>query len=607
MLRINSSSPVTWSLYLLLVLFFLWMSLFGTSNHPAARHLPARDASSSVPSPPPPSIWKEAIDQSSGNRYFYNSITGLSQWENPFRVSEEVREVKKPDNHINRVDQPLQKTNIKSYTAEESTPPSSSWLLQRGIQSLSNAEAEKHWLDNVATNTWGPSPSLVEFSKLCGIFGPNEAERTLRKMLNEAAAAVHGAVFPVQNLPAETCLPSSLTDSVIRPHVIIERGSLPRAAAAAAIIRLLMQVERGGLVLADNLSGDYVSSNGWPWESNNWRYSALNFTKQSLNPSIRPFSGTPSGALAVVSDYFHEKKDSDCNTFEEKGLFWLVHRELESIDCWFNICSIRRKGGSTPINAEEAKSSFGKQSWLEVVKAQPWQTDKVTTHNYAPAYNLYLAPYRALKRVRMLEIGLGCGMPYGEGKSEPTWRNYFGDVLELTFLEFDAKCANAWMAQPRDGVLHMYTGDQRDEILLRRIIKERGPFDVIVDDGGHSMGMQVASLTVLFREGLSPGGAYFLEDLLTSHWLPLSAYAHDIGPGQPYGGSFTVGYLHDIRDLLVAGPALMQSPQLRVASKGSLPVTFDAAYRQEQLEIALMTRNMDCFSEICVLVKKIIA
>jgi predicted O-methyltransferase YrrM len=62
----------------------------------------------------------------------------------------------------------------------------------------------------------------------------------------------------------------------------------------------------------------------------------------------------------------------------------------------------------------------------------------------------------------------------------------------------------------------IYTGDQADPIKLMEINKKAGPFDVIVDDGGHSMKQQITSLRTLFPL-LKPGGLYFLEDVGTSY------------------------------------------------------------------------------------------
>lgn len=54
-------------------------------------------------------------------------------------------------------------------------------------------------------------------------------------------------------------------------------------------------------------------------------------------------------------------------------------------------------------------------------------TDKVTTHQYWFMYDKHFPAIRE-RRVKMLEIGLGCDMSYGPGKSYYTWLEYFPDV-----------------------------------------------------------------------------------------------------------------------------------------------------------------------------------
>lgn len=62
----------------------------------------------------------------------------------------------------------------------------------------------------------------------------------------------------------------------------------------------------------------------------------------------------------------------------------------------------------------------------------------------------------------------------------------------------------------------MHYGSQEDIAVLKGLQSEQGYFDVIVDDGGHSMKQQITSLTHLF-EKVRSGGIYVIEDLETSY------------------------------------------------------------------------------------------
>jgi hypothetical protein len=42
-----------------------------------------------------------------------------------------------------------------------------------------------------------------------------------------------------------------------------------------------------------------------------------------------------------------------------------------------------------------------------------------------------------------------------------------------------------------------------------------GDFDVIIDDGGHTMKQQITTMDYLIPNALKPGGLFFMEDLLT--------------------------------------------------------------------------------------------
>jgi hypothetical protein len=128
-------------------------------------------------------------------------------------------------------------------------------------------------------------------------------------------------------------------------------------------------------------------------------------------------------------------------------------------------------------------------------------------------YEHRLAPLRDQK-IKMLEIGLGCDMGYGPGASYYTWLEYFPHV-DLYYIEYDAECAHKWANKTDKATI--FTGDQADtEFLTEFMLTVGGNFDVIIDDGGHTMNQQRASLKTLWP-AIKPGGIYFIEDLATSY------------------------------------------------------------------------------------------
>jgi len=89
---------------------------------------------------------------------------------------------------------------------------------------------------------------------------------------------------------------------------------------------------------------------------------------------------------------------------------------------------------------------------------------------------------------------------------------------EFTYLEFNEQCGRTWQAEVEEkenrSIAIMF-GDQENVDVLRNLTSRYGPFDIIVDDGGHTMKQQIASFRTLFP-AMKPGGLYFLEDLGTS-------------------------------------------------------------------------------------------
>ena len=135
-------------------------------------------------------------------------------------------------------------------------------------------------------------------------------------------------------------------------------------------------------------------------------------------------------------------------------------------------------------------------------------------HHYHNAYQKYLFPLRQAK-IKFLEIGLGCDMQYGPGKSALLWRELFvHPSTEIWEAEVNVACASKWNETMKNRIL---TGNQAEEATLRNwITTTGGEFDIIIDDGGHTYSQQLTSLRVLFESGLKAGGIYFMEDLVSN-------------------------------------------------------------------------------------------
>jgi cephalosporin hydroxylase len=111
--------------------------------------------------------------------------------------------------------------------------------------------------------------------------------------------------------------------------------------------------------------------------------------------------------------------------------------------------------------------------------------------------------------LRLLEIGLY------NGGSLRMWREYLPNAT-LHGIDVDRRTLAYELEIPGTKVRLV---DQADARALRAFVDELGgSYDVILDDGGHTMEQQIVSFEVLFPHVVS-GGIYVIEDLGTSYFV----------------------------------------------------------------------------------------
>jgi hypothetical protein len=146
-------------------------------------------------------------------------------------------------------------------------------------------------------------------------------------------------------------------------------------------------------------------------------------------------------------------------------------------------------------------------------------------HHYQSLYEAFLGPLHC-HALNILEIGLGCNAGIAEaGQSLAMWLHYF-PLATATVFEYDGSCVDAWVAADPMGIgrealarrVTWVKGDQSKVADLQPLLA-RGPFDFVLDDGGHSFSQQIVSLVTLLP-AVRPGGMYILEDLGTSYSNP---------------------------------------------------------------------------------------
>ena len=130
-------------------------------------------------------------------------------------------------------------------------------------------------------------------------------------------------------------------------------------------------------------------------------------------------------------------------------------------------------------------------------------TDKCADHHdYVEIYDLFFQPVR--ERVeRVLEIGVF------KGDSMRLWEAYFptAHIYGLDIVDSSAHDTDR---------ITTAIADQADRMQLGAFIEAEGSdFDIILDDGGHTMEQQQISFGFLFPH-VRPGGLYVIEDIHTS-------------------------------------------------------------------------------------------
>jgi len=155
-------------------------------------------------------------------------------------------------------------------------------------------------------------------------------------------------------------------------------------------------------------------------------------------------------------------------------------------------------GNATPATTGEWSRRFLQHQGLRTGK---WWS-------YLPVYDEIVVYLSQLPRERVLvEIGVA-----GGGSLE-IWRNCLpAKSTKILGIDIDPDCARL----PLDGC-EILIGSQSDSDLLRRIVKEVGAIDVVIDDGSHKFSDQFATLQHLWPH-VSDGGYYIIEDVHTSYW-----------------------------------------------------------------------------------------
>jgi cephalosporin hydroxylase len=211
----------------------------------------------------------------------------------------------------------------------------------------------------------------------------------------------------------------------------------------------------------------------------------------------------------------------------------------------------------------------------ELTKAAGTRTDKgLSGHNYTEIYERFLFQWKNAP-IRIFEIGIE------KGGSLAMWQDYFPKASIFAIdIEDKTKLQNARTKT--------FIADQSKRDQLQRFIdKFGGNFDVLLDDGGHTMDQQQISLGYLFKF-VKPGGYYIVEDIHTSLTNVRVGYGVE-----PDGANSTLAMIE----------RYIRSAPPKFESKYMLPA--EMQYLNDNVEFASLNfRNDGEHSLMCILKKK---
>ncbi len=105
------------------------------------------------------------------------------------------------------------------------------------------------------------------------------------------------------------------------------------------------------------------------------------------------------------------------------------------------------------------------------------------------------------REVHVLEVGI-----YGGGSLE-MWREYFGPRCSVYGVDIQEKCKVF-----ENEYTKVFIGDQENREFWRDLKGQVPTIDILIDDGGHKLEQQIATLEEMLPH-LRPGGVYLCEDV----------------------------------------------------------------------------------------------
>lgn len=209
----------------------------------------------------------------------------------------------------------------------------------------------------------------------------------------------------------------------------------------------------------------------------------------------------------LVSRYFRDygvkmysvPYEKEVSLYETREL-WDIHQGVTSFPILRYASSVEHTGCNNP-ELLKLQPKFYDPFGSGTKKTMKFNTDKYN-HGYVPVYEKYFNSQKdSIKNV--LEIGVY------QGDSLRYWKSLFPNALVC-----GADINDCTSFEEENIKIYILNQDNRQDILNFANSIDYN-FDVIIDDGGHTMKQQQKTFGILFSK-LAPGGTYIIEDLHTS-------------------------------------------------------------------------------------------
>ncbi len=144
-------------------------------------------------------------------------------------------------------------------------------------------------------------------------------------------------------------------------------------------------------------------------------------------------------------------------------------------------------------------------------------TDKNTTHSYIEAYEKLFSAKRETA-THVLEIGIGPYMP--NGGSILMWAGYFSQakVHAVDIIPMDT--VNPLLVPHPRIHLHVHNDAYNTSFFTNTFLSKSDRFDIIVDDGPHTIESMVRFLK-LYSQVLKEDGIMVIEDVQSMDWIDI--------------------------------------------------------------------------------------